>query len=107
ARGGRGSCSPDSAHAQPSRPVLGRLLTSRCRLPLTAAGGIMDGQGIRALLDLGAAAAQLGTAFILCPESSANEGYRQMLASPRAGHTRLTAAISGRPARGLLNRLIE
>lgn len=107
AGGHRGIFNPDGNDEQLSTAVLVRLLTSRCRLPVIAAGGIMDGQGIRAMLDLGAAAAQLGTAFILCPESSASEGYRQMLASPRAGHTRLTSAISGRPARGLLNRLIE
>jgi nitronate monooxygenase len=67
----------------------------------------MDGAGIRAALDLGAAAAQLGTAFILCPESSASNAYRDNMKSERAASTRLTATLSGRPARGLLNRLIS
>lgn len=107
AGGHRGMFDPDAADEQWSTAVLVRQLTSSCTLPVIAAGGIMDGQGIRAMLDLGAAAAQLGTAFILCPESSANAGYRQTLKSPRAQHTRLTAGISGRPARGMLNRLIR
>jgi nitronate monooxygenase len=53
---------------------------------------------------LGAAAAQLGTAFIGCSESSADKGYRAALFSPAAGHTVMTSAISGRPARCLFNR---
>ena len=107
AGGHRGIFDPDAPDEQWSTAVLVRQLVHSCSLPVIAAGGIMDGQGIRAMLDLGAAAAQLGTAFILCPESSANAGYRQMLKSARAQHTRLTAGISGRPARGILNRLIE
>ncbi|UQN10278.1 nitronate monooxygenase (plasmid) [Deinococcus sp. QL22] len=89
-----------------STAVLTRLLVRQTRLPVIAAGGIMDGQGIKAALDLGAAAAQLGTAFILCPESAANAAYRANLKSARAATTRLTAVISGRPARGLVNDLI-
>ncbi|AMR78683.1 NAD(P)H-dependent flavin oxidoreductase [Cupriavidus nantongensis] len=87
--------------------VLTRLLVQRVKLPVIAAGGIMDGQGIKAALDLGAVAAQLGTAFILCPESTANEGYRRNLKSERAAMTRLTNVLSGRPARGIVNRLIS
>ncbi|WP_394841406.1 nitronate monooxygenase [Pendulispora brunnea] len=85
--------------------VLVRLLARWTKLPIIAAGGIMDGQGIKAALDLGAAAAQLGTAFILCPESSANASFRENLKSERAAVTRLTAAVSGRAARGMVNRL--
>src|SRR5262249_48351879 len=72
--------------------------------PVIAAGGIMDGAGIAASLKLGAAAAQLGTAFIACPESSADAGYRAALLSPAAEHTVMTKAISGRSARCLANR---
>ena len=89
-----------------STAVLVRLLASRTTLPIIAAGGIMDGQGIRAALDLGADAAQLGTAFVLCPESSANAAYRTALKSEDAAVTRLTSVLSGRPARGIVNRLI-
>jgi nitronate monooxygenase len=64
----------------------------------------MDGAGIAAALKLGAAAAQLGTAFIDCPESLADAGYRAALKSDAAHHTAMTAVISGRPARCLSNR---
>ncbi|WP_433735909.1 NAD(P)H-dependent flavin oxidoreductase [Pseudomonas putida] len=84
--------------------ALVRVLTQACRLPVIAAGGIMDGAGIKAVLQLGASAAQLGTAFILCPESSANAAYREALQGPRAHQTRVTRVISGRPARGMVNR---
>ena len=61
----------------------------------------MDGAGIAACLLLGASAAQLGTAFVACPESSADAGYRAALLGPASRHTVMTAAISGRPARCL------
>lgn len=87
--------------------ALTRTLASQTRLPVIAAGGIMDGAGIRAALQLGASGAQLGTAFILCPESAANAAYRAAMQSPRVECTALTAAISGRSARGLPNRLFS
>lgn len=76
-------------------------------IPVIAAGGIMDGRGIRAAFALGAEAVQMGTAFIGCPESSANAAYRAALRSERAWHTQVSAAISGRPARGMVNRLFS
>ena len=84
--------------------ALTRLLIREIRLPVIAAGGIMDGAGIAAALSLGAAAAQLGTAFVACPESAADDAYRAALAGPGAWHTRMTSLISGRPARALANR---
>lgn len=84
--------------------ALTRLLVRETGLPVIAAGGIMDGAGIAAALDLGAAAAQLGTAFIACPESAADDAFRAALAGPAAHHTVLTTLVSGRPARGLANR---
>jgi nitronate monooxygenase len=72
-------------------------------LPTIAAGGVMDGAGIAACLALGAGAVQLGTAFIGCPESSADDAHRAALLDPGA-HTAMTRAISGRPARCLINR---
>lgn len=106
AGGHRGVFDPEATDERLSTAVLVRLLVQRTALPVIAAGGIMDGAGIRAALDLGAAAAQLGTAFILCPESAAQDGYRANLKSERAAATRLTRVLSGRPARGLVNRLI-
>jgi len=84
--------------------ALTRLLVRKLELPIIAAGGIMDGAGINAAIRLGAVAAQLGTAFVACPESAADAGYRAALASDAALHTVMTSAISGRPARSLANR---
>ncbi|UOA27018.1 nitronate monooxygenase [Pseudosulfitobacter sp. DSM 107133] len=104
AGGHRGMFNPDAPDDKLSTDALTRLLVANCHRPVIAAGGIMDGAGIRAALDLGAIAAQLGTAFIACPESSADAPYRAALASDAAHHTTMTAAISGRPARCLANR---
>ncbi|MED5609137.1 nitronate monooxygenase [Pseudomonas sp. JH-2] len=82
-------------------------LVPALEIPVIAAGGIMDGRGIRAAFELGAQAVQMGTAFVACPESSANAAYRAALRSERAWRTEVTAAISGRPARGLPNRLFS
>lgn len=87
--------------------ALVRILASKTRLPVIAAGGIMDGAGIAAALRLGACAVQMGTAFILCPESAAGSAYRAALKGPEAWRTGITSAISGRPARGIVNRFHE
>ncbi|MFA5520555.1 MAG: nitronate monooxygenase [Castellaniella sp.] len=104
AGGHRGVFDPHDQDIGLSTAVLVSLLREQVRLPVIAAGGIMTGRGIRAMLKLGASAAQMGTAFILCPESAADQAYRNALGSARALHTRITATISGRPARGLVNR---
>ena len=84
--------------------ALTRLLVRTLQIPVIAAGGVMDGAGIAACLALGAGAVQLGTAFIACPESAADAGYRAALLGPSSQHTVVTTAISGRPARCLANR---
>jgi nitronate monooxygenase len=104
AGGHRGVFDPDGADDQLGTVALTRLLVRKLDIPVIAAGGIMDGAGIAASLTLGAAAAQMGTAFVGCPESSADAGYRAALLGPPAEHTVMTAAISGRPARCLVNR---
>lgn len=104
AGGHRGVFDPDAPDDRLGTLALTRLLVERAGLPVIAAGGIMDGQGVRAALDLGAEAAQLGTAFIACPESAADAAYRAALAGEAAAHTVMTRAISGRPARCLGNR---
>lgn len=101
AGGHRGIFDPSAPDDALGTMALTRLVVRRVALPVIAAGGIMDGAGIAAALDLGAQAAQLGTAFIACPESSAEEAYRAALAGPGAWHTRLTSLVSGRPARAL------
>jgi nitronate monooxygenase len=107
AGGHRGMFAPDADDSRLGALALTRLLVLRSGLPVIAAGGIMDGQGIRAVLDLGAVAAQLGTAFIACPESTADAAYRAALISDAADHTAMTRAVSGRPARCLRNRFTE
>ena len=72
-----------------------------------AAGGIMDGRGIAAAQALGAEAAQMGTAFLVCPESGIGNAYRQALAGATATDTRTTRIFSGRPARAIVNRMVE
>jgi nitronate monooxygenase len=104
AGGHRGVFDPGAPDDRLGTVALTRLLVSKLDVPVIAAGGIMDGAGIAAALTLGAAAAQLGTAFVACPESSADAGYRAALLGPPAEHTVMTAAISGRPARCLANR---
>jgi nitronate monooxygenase len=103
AGGHRGVFDPDAPDDRLGTLALTRLLVRELDVPVIAAGGIMDGAGIAAALRLGAAAAQLGTAFIACPESDADAGYRTLLASDAANHTVMTRAISGRPARCLAN----
>ena len=104
AGGHRGIFNPDGPDEQLGTLVLTRLLTRKLAVPVIAAGGIMDGQGIAAALQLGAAAAQLGTAFAATEESAADAGYRAALSGESAHHTVMTRAISGRPARCIANR---
>ena len=104
AGGHRGVFDPGAVDDRLGTFALTRLLVRKVDVPVIAAGGIMDGAGIAASLTLGAVAAQLGTAFIGCPESSADAGFRAALLGPSAEHTVMTGAISGRPARCILNR---
>ena len=107
AGGHRGMFDPQAQDERLGTFALTRLLATHTSLPIIAAGGIMDGAGIRAALELGAVAAQLGTAFVACPESSADAGYRAALAQAADTGTVMTAAISGRPARCLTNRFTD
>ena len=76
-------------------------------LPVVAAGGIMDGRGIAAALCLGAGAAQLGTAFLSCPEAGTSPPYRAALRGAADDSTTVTRTITGRHARGIRNRFIN
>lgn len=87
--------------------ALTQLIAHRVGVPVIAAGGIADGRGLRAALTLGAAAAQVGTAFLACAESGTNEAHRAALFGDPARHTVLTRGLTGRLARTIENRLIE
>ncbi|MDX7922204.1 nitronate monooxygenase [Aeromonas media] len=76
-------------------------------LPVIAAGGIVDGKGIRAALALGASAVQMGTAFLCCHEATTSPLHRAALQGAHGRHTALTNLFSGRPARGIVNRLMR
>ncbi|QAY79068.1 nitronate monooxygenase family protein [Sphingosinicella sp. BN140058] len=104
AGGHRGCFDPDAPDDKLGTVALTRLLVRASTLPVVAAGGIMDGARIAAMLAIGAAAAQLGTAFVSCDESLADAGYRAALSGAAAHHTVMTRVISGRPARCLANR---
>lgn len=107
AGGHRGTFDPSTPDECLGTVALTRLLVANLPTPVVAAGGIMDGAGIAASLMLGASAAQLGTAFVLCPESSADPGYRAAMLERPARPTVMTSAISGRPARSLANRFTD
>ncbi|MED3720327.1 nitronate monooxygenase [Geobacillus stearothermophilus] len=96
---------PEQDEAIELFPLLARVRAA-VRVPLAAAGGIMDGRGIAAALKAGASAVQLGTAFLRCPESGAHPLHKQALADPRFVETAVTRAFTGRPARGLVNRFM-
>ena len=81
-------------------------MVASVRVPVIASGGIMTGRGIMAAMLLGAAGAQLGSAFVGCPESAASAAYRAALARAEDTSTTLTSAFSGRPARGIKNRFM-
>ncbi len=76
-------------------------------VPVLAAGGIVDGRGIAAVLALGASAAVLGTAFLACPEAVLDPAYRGALSGPHAARTRITRLYSGRPARAIVTPFLE
>lgn len=82
-------------------------IVQKVSLPVIAAGGIADAKGVRAVLDLGAVAAQVGTAYLLCDEAKTRKVHRQALKSDMIRHTVLTTLFSGGAARGMVNRLIK
>ncbi len=106
AGGHRGIFNPLIDSALPLSSLLAQLKLP-VQIPVIAAGGIMTGAAIAAAQVLGADLAQLGTAFIACPESAADEAYKAALLSQRAYDTAITPVFSGRPARGLRNRMHE
>src|SRR5262245_24980592 len=87
--------------------ALVRQVVHAVRVPVIAAGGIADGAGVAAVLALGAQAAQIGTAFLLCPESGASEVHRKAIAGMDGDETAITRVFSGKPARGVRNSMIE
>ena len=102
--GGHRASFVDSDDEPLSTLVLLRLVSGRIRLPLIASGGLTDGPAVAAVLAAGAAAAQLGTAFLRADEAGTEPAYRDALGSNTP--TALTRAFSGRRARGIVNRFM-
>jgi nitronate monooxygenase len=82
-------------------------LIDQIKIPIIASGGIMNGRGIKAFLDLGADAVQMGTAFLTCFETGIPNVYKQVLLNLQADNTVLTRAFSGKLARGIRNQFTE
>ena len=100
--GGHRGTFDDAAPGDVGLLALLQLVRATVDLPLVATGGIATGRAVAAVLAAGAAAAQLGTAFMLCPESATAPAHRDAIAG--AGDTALTRAFTGRTARGVVNR---
>jgi nitronate monooxygenase len=107
AGGHRGHFLSDDLSRQLGTFALVPQLVKALDVPVIAAGGIADAPGVAAALALGASAVQVGSAYLLCPEATTSAVHRAALASPAAAHTTLTRLFSGRPARGIVNRLMN
>ncbi len=107
AGGHRGTWMRDPQSALTGTLALTRVLVKAVDVPIVAAGGIMDGAGVAAVLALGAQAAQVGTAFLPCPESATSEAHRAVLLGSDEDDTTLTDKFSGKPARGVRNRYLR
>jgi nitronate monooxygenase len=82
-------------------------IVAAVKTPVIAAGGIADASGVAAALALGAAGVQVGTAYLLCPEATTSQLHRAALKSEAARVTAVTNVFTGRPARGIVNRIIR
>ncbi len=106
AGGHRGMFLTDKVDQQPGTFALVPQVVDAVRVPVIAAGGISDGRGIAAAFALGASAAQVGSAYLKCPESIIGRPYRDGLARADADSTAVTNLMTGKPARGIVNRVM-
>jgi len=107
AGGHRGMFLSDDITSQIGTFALVPQIADAVRLPVIAAGGIGDHRGLVAALALGASAVQLGTAYLFCPEAKVSAAHRRALDSAPASDTALTNLFTGRPARGINNRIMR
>lgn len=107
AGGHRGHFLSDNLAAQPGTFALVPQVVDAVKVPVIAAGGISDARGIAAALALGAAAVQIGSAYLHCPESKILPPHRAALKSASDDGTMVTNLITGRPARGIVNRVMR
>jgi nitronate monooxygenase len=107
AGGHRGMFLSDDLTTQIGTLALVPQIARAVRIPVVAAGGIADADGVAAALRLGAAAVQIGTSYLLCPEATTTALHRAALGSERARLTAVTNVFTGRPARGIVNRVMS
>lgn len=107
AGGHRGMFLSDDVTTQVGTFALVPQIANAVEVPVIAAGGIADPAGVRAASSLGAAGVQVGTAYLLCPESTTSAIHRSALRSDAARETALTNVFTGRPARGIVNRFVR
>ncbi len=107
AGGHRGNFLSEDLDTQVGTLALVPQIVRAVRVPVIAAGGIADARGVAAAMALGAAGVQVGTAYLLCPEAITSPLHRRALQSEGAEMTALTNLFSGRPARGIVNRLMR
>src|SRR5262249_43246499 len=107
AGGHRGIFLSEDVSSQPGTMALVPQVVDAVKVPVIAAGGIADSRGIAAAFALGASAVQMGTAFLLCPESKISPIHRQAIRSATDDQTTLTNIFTGRPARAIVNRFIR
>ena len=107
AGGHRGMFLTEDVAGQPGTFALVPQVVDAVKVPVIAAGGIADGRGIAAAFALGAAGVQIGTAYLRCPESKVSTPARTALAQGRDDSTVITNVMTGRPARGLVNRVMR
>jgi nitronate monooxygenase len=107
AGGHRGMFLTEDITTQMGTFALLQQVVAAVHVPVIGAGGISTAQGVSAAMTLGASAVQIGTAYLLCPEATTSALHRQALLSPAARHTALTNLFTGRPARGIVNRIMR
>jgi nitronate monooxygenase len=107
AGGHRGMFLSEDVDTQVGTLALVPQIVQAVKTPVIAAGGIADARGVAAALKLGAAGVQVGTAYLLCPEVVISAVHRAALKSEAARHTALTNVFTGRPARGIVNRIMR
>jgi len=107
AGGHRGMFLSEDLNSQVGTFALVPQIVREVRVPVIAAGGIADAKGVAAAMALGAAGVQIGTTYLLCPEATTSAIHRAALTSDAARHTALTNLFTGRPARGIVNRIMK
>ncbi len=107
AGGHRGIFLSEDLTTQISTLALVAKIVATVKVPVIAAGGIADSKDVAAAMRLGAAGVQVGTAYLLCPEATTSAVHRAAFTSEAARHTALTNVFTGRPARGIVNRIMR